>query len=240
MQRPGLPATPLILAMEYHGMMWVYENNHVNQYVVRMCLRVSVGGCLLHKKYPFFNCEGTGTVDDVALARSCEVCIITGFLGTGKTTLLNHILQNQQGAMVPVCCMYRKRPWTDANGRRSSCGRFCERVRQCGYWWWPHQMEGPNWRSKARSEVHHKSRVWSLSHGGCKGETCWEDRSHMFLLASCCFTAFCCCTIFLIRNWAETAKDVLFFILRVITLDNGCMCCEATWHKIWGETELLG
>eukprot|EP00435_Cladocopium_sp_Y103_P061231 s102_g22.t2 len=30
------------------------------------------------------------------------VCIITGFLGTGKTTLLNHILQNQRGARVAV------------------------------------------------------------------------------------------------------------------------------------------
>jgi len=30
------------------------------------------------------------------------VCIITGFLGTGKTTLLNHILQNQQGRRVAV------------------------------------------------------------------------------------------------------------------------------------------
>ena len=49
--------------------------------------------------------------------------------------------------------------------RRSSCGRFCERVRQCGYWWQPHQMEGPNWRSKARY-----IRKVEYGHGRCKVE----------------------------------------------------------------------
>lgn len=56
-----------------------------------------------------------------------QVCIITGFLGTGKTTLLNHILQNQRG--------------DGPDGRRSSAFGSCfclvemlEMAKRCSKW----------------------------------------------------------------------------------------------------------